>query len=182
MACARSESIFCWPRTFADFFLRREELFDDAECVLEEDEDFVAEVEEVVLYFGVVFEVVGLALLSVEVWVAPAAEAKAQLSRSAQIALTSLLRFSHRTDNLESTSPLSPHFRSSDVQFENKKSNKAGTTLFRSLHHLRSLSVVPALLGGFALRKCASQEDGAVLTGRSALPDQEHHVLPALQA
>jgi hypothetical protein len=106
MACARSESIFCWPRTFADFFLRREELFDDAECVLEEDEDFVAEVEEVVLYFGVVFEVVGLALLSVEVWVAPAAEAKAQLSRSAQIALTSLLRFSHRTDNLESTSSL----------------------------------------------------------------------------
>src|SRR6202034_2239609 len=52
----------------------------------------------------------------------------------------------------------------------------------RSLHHLRSWSAVPALLGGFALRKCAGQEDGAVLTGRSALPDQEDHVLPALQA
>jgi hypothetical protein len=97
---------------------------------LEEDEDFVVEVEEVVLCFGVVFEVAGLALLSVEAWVAPAEVANTQMSSSAQVALTSLLRFSNRTDNLESTSPLSPHFRSSDVQFENKKSNKAGTTLF----------------------------------------------------
>jgi hypothetical protein len=128
MACARSESIFCWPRTFADFFLRREELFDDAVCVLEE--DFAEEVDDVAVCFAAVFEVEGLALSFVEIWVTAAAEAKAQLSRSAQIALTSLLRFSHRTDNLESTSPLSPHFRSSDVQFENKKSNKAGTTLF----------------------------------------------------
>jgi len=74
---------------------------------LEEDEDFVAELEEVVLCFGVVFEVVGFALLSAEVWVAPTGEANAQMSKSAQIALSSLLRFSHRTDTLESTSPLS---------------------------------------------------------------------------
>ena len=33
MACARSESIFCWPRVFEDFF-REERFLDEAVCVL----------------------------------------------------------------------------------------------------------------------------------------------------
>lgn len=36
--------------------------------------------------------------------------------------------------------------------------------------------------GQFRLRKCTRDKDGSVLPRRSALPDQEHHVLAALQA
>ena len=37
-------------------------------------------------------------------------------------------------------------------------------------------------LGQIVLRKCTGQEDGSILPRRAALPYQEHHVLPALQA
>src|SRR5579863_5042458 len=52
--CARSESIFCWPRAFADFF-REECFFEDAVVVFPEDLLVPAEEGFVEWGFGDVF-------------------------------------------------------------------------------------------------------------------------------
>ena len=74
MACARSESIFCWPRVFADFL---------CECFpVDEVWALFADlfVEETVDDLGLAIVVAGFAESAVELWPALAAEAHTNIN------------------------------------------------------------------------------------------------------
>ena len=99
MACARSGSIFCWPRARVDFFFRRNDFFEDALCIVP------VALEEALLrlrcvdFVGAVFDFVVLdtVVLLSEVrfeglWLAYAG-IRAQSIASVQIMLSAALRY-----------------------------------------------------------------------------------------